>query len=148
MSKKSNNTTKFVNDYKVAKTIIERLMRQNKAFKAVGADMVKVLDKKTTASTVRLEKASFIAPKVVEVEVAKHSKKFPKYLIGRKGLKKVFLDKGEYYTTLEICARYGLTLAMLNYRLRKGWDLVRAFGVANHRIDHYVAENLEKMRIH
>lgn len=137
------------NAIKAAENAIKKMMELNTEFSIIGKSMLEAMKAELTKKVNNAEKASLVAPCEIPLEIAMESKNFPKNLTkphrGRKN--RIFLDKGEYYTMTEIASKYGLTVAMLQYRLKKGWNLVRAFGTDNHRKDHYIAENIEMMRV-
>jgi hypothetical protein len=145
------NTVKSAdkNAIKAAENAIHKMMELNTEFSIIGKSMLEAMKAELTKKVTSAEKASLVAPCEIPLEIAMESDKFPKNLMkphrGRKN--RIFLDKGEYYTMTEIASKYGLTIAMLQYRLKKGWNLVRAFGTDNHRKDHYIAENIEMMRV-
>jgi hypothetical protein len=143
--KKGNN--KKINTFKNAENAILELMG-NASFKSIGEKMLATM-KDEMKKKVEIDfKASYIAPREVEYSLVEH--KLPehlKYGSGKKGRKgRVYIHKGEYYNLPELCELFNLRYTMVNQRIKSGWNMVRVFGVENHRIDNFIADNMEMMK--
>lgn len=96
----------------------------------------------------QITEASFVAPKIVPYSLVES-----KFIRMNKGVTKrgkkpsnIVVHKGVYMTIPEASEVFNIPYSALYQRIKNGWDLVRAFGVESHRVDHYITENLEMMR--
>jgi Holliday junction resolvase len=117
----------------------------NSQFKEVGEKMLAVMKTEMSNIVESETKASYIAPREVEYSLVEN--KLPPHLKNRKGKKcRIYIHKGEYYNLTEMCSLFRLNYSMVLQRIHNGWNLLRVFGVENHRVDNYIKENMEEMK--
>jgi uncharacterized protein (UPF0248 family) len=120
---------------------------KHEAFRDVAEKMLAVMKDELSNRLKKESEMSFVAPRAVDYALVADklantsSKRWKK-------VKTVYIHKGEYYNLSEICAEFGMDYHMVQQRIKiLKWDLLRAFGVENHRDDHYITENLLKMKV-
>ena len=117
----------------------------NTQFTEVGKKMMAVMKKEMSNIIKNETKASYIAPREVEYSLVEN--KLPARFKNRRGAKgRIYIHKGEYYNLKELSVHFKLDYGMVHQRIKNGWNLLRVFGVENHRIDNYIKENMEKMK--
>jgi hypothetical protein len=149
-NKMRTKTAKKVKTVKVNTTVkgLETTLKSfmlNSQFKEVGEKMLAVMKTEMSNIIDNETRASYIAPR--EVEYSLVEKKLPSRFKNRRGAKgRIYIHKGEYYNLSELCNLFNLNYMMVHQRIKKGWNLLRVFGVENHRVDNYIKENMEEMK--
>jgi hypothetical protein len=147
--KKGNKATVKATAKKATVCDMEAVIRgfcENADFRDIAEKMLHTMQSELKSQMERKHKLSFVAPQKVAYSLVSDKVKITNK--GGRNPKNVYVHKGEYYTLVGLCKKFNLSYPMVYQRVHiMKWDLLRALGCENHRLDHYITENLLEMKV-
>lgn len=139
--------------FKLTENTLLELMENSKDsfFKETIEKMLCTMNGEIKKRNDDVSKASYIAPRKVDLSLVEY-KALYKFNSGRGRKPDIYAFKGEYFKLSELGELFNLSSKMLYQRIRNGeirgdLNMVNVFGIQNHRIDTFIADNLKLMEV-